>query len=70
MFVNIKKTGLTSEEFAVRLLKEAKVGLIPGSGFGEEGEGYVRISYVVSEDDIREGLRRIEKFMKSLNLQD
>lgn len=70
LFVNIKKTGLTSEAFAVRLLKEAKVGLIPGSGFGEEGEGYVRISYVVSEEDIREGLRRIEKFMKSLKLQD
>lgn len=68
LFVNIKKTGLTSDEFAVRLLKEAKVGLIPGSGFGDEGEGYVRISYVVSEDDIREGLKRIEGFVKSLNL--
>lgn len=70
LFVNIKQTGLTSEEFAVRLLQEAKVGLIPGSGFGEEGEGYVRISYVVSEEDIREGLKRIERFMSSLELQD
>lgn len=68
LFVNIKKTGLTSDEFAVRLLKEAKVGVIPGSGFGEEGEGYVRISYVVSEDDIREGLKRIEGFVRSLGL--
>lgn len=68
LFVNIKKTGLTSDEFAVRLLKEAKVGVIPGSGFGDEGEGYVRISYVVSEDDIREGLKRIEGFVRSLGL--
>ena len=68
LFVNIKKTGLTSDEFAVRLLQEAKVGVIPGSGFGDEGEGYVRISYVVSEDDIREGLKRIEGFVRSLGL--
>lgn len=68
LFVNIKKTGLTSDEFAVRLLREAKVGVIPGSGFGDEGEGYVRISYVVSEDDIREGLKRIEGFVRSLGL--
>jgi aminotransferase len=66
LFVNITKTGLTSDEFAVRLLKEAKVGVIPGSGFGEEGEGYIRISYVVSEADIVKGLERIKKFVESL----
>ncbi len=66
LFINITKTGLTSDEFAVRLLKEGKVGLIPGSGFGEEGEGYVRISYVVSEEDIIKGTDRIKKFVDSL----
>lgn len=66
LFVNITETGLTSDEFAVRLLQEGKVGLIPGSGFGEEGEGYVRISYVVSEEDIIKGTDRIKKFVDSL----
>jgi aminotransferase len=66
LFVNITKTGLTSDEFAVRLLKEAKVGVIPGSGFGEEGEGYIRISYVVSETDIVKGLERINNFVAKL----
>lgn len=66
LFVNIKETGLTSEEFAVRLLNEGKVAVIPGDGFGIEGEGYVRISYVTTQEDIEEGLRRIERFIKSL----
>lgn len=66
LFINITKTGLSSDEFAIRLLKEQKVGLIPGSGFGEEGEGYVRISYVVSEKDIIKGTDRIKKFVESL----
>lgn len=63
-FVNIKKTGLSSEEFAVKLLKEAHVVTVPGSGFGEAGEGYIRISYVATYEDTVEGLRRIKEFMK------
>jgi len=66
LFVNITKTGLSSDEFAVRLLREAKVGVVPGSGFGEEGEGYVRMSYVVSEADVAKGLERIKAFVESL----
>lgn len=66
LFVNIKDTGLSSEEFAVRLIKEAKVAVIPGDGFGSAGEGYVRLSYVISEDDIKKALIRIEKFVKDL----
>lgn len=65
-FINIKETGLTSEEFAIKLLKEGRVVLVPGSGFGDAGEGYVRISYVSSREDTMEGLRRIRIFMEKL----
>ena len=65
-FVNIRQTGMTSEEFAVKLLKEARVVVVPGSAFGAAGEGFVRISYVCSPEDMAEGLRRIRKFMESL----
>lgn len=65
-FVNIKLTGMSSEEFAVELLKKAKVVVVPGSGFGEAGEGYIRISYVTSKEDMIEGLRRIGNFMADL----
>lgn len=63
-FVNIKETGMTSEEFAIALLQKAGVVVVPGSGFGEAGEGYIRISYVVSKEDTIEGLKRIRKFME------
>lgn len=66
LFVNIKETGLTSDEFAVRLLKEAKVAVVPGDGFGEEGAGYVRMSYVTSEENIRLGTKRIREFVEKL----
>lgn len=66
VFVNIRQTGLSSEEFVLRLLKEGHVAAAPGSAFGSEGEGFVRMCYAASEKDIREGLRRIEKFMKDL----
>lgn len=65
-FVNIKNTGLPDTEFAVRLLKEAHVTVIPGSGFGAGGEGYVRISYVASREDTIEGLRRMKAFTEKL----
>ena len=61
-FANIKKTGLSSEEFAGKLLKEAGVAVVPGSTFGECGEGYVRCSYSVSRDVIREALERMSGF--------
>lgn len=65
-FINIKETGMTSEKFAVKLLQEAKVVVVPGSGFGPGGEGYVRVSYVSSKEDTKEGLRRMKKFMEEL----
>lgn len=66
LFVNVKKTGLTSDEFAVRLLQEAKVAVIPGDAFGEEGEGYIRMTYVTSEENIIEGVSRMKSFIETL----
>lgn len=65
-FVNIKGTGLTSEEFAVRLLEEKHVGMVPGTGFGASGEGFVRLSYATSTENIKEGIRRIGEFVEGL----
>ncbi|MFH1835158.1 MAG: pyridoxal phosphate-dependent aminotransferase [Methanobacteriota archaeon] len=62
-FPNITGTGLSSEQFARNLLKESKVAVVPGSTFGESGEGYVRCSYSVSRDVIREALTRMKEFL-------
>ncbi len=66
LFVNIRRSGLTSEDFAMRLLEEARVALSPGSAFGPSGEGYARISYATSMDALREGAARIGAFMRRL----
>ena len=63
VFVNIRRTGLTSEAFSQRLLEEAHVALSPGSAFGPSGEGFVRIAYAASMDVLGEGLERISQFM-------
>lgn len=62
-FANIKGTGMKSEEFAMKLYEDQGVLLVPGSGFGEAGEGYIRISYAASEDNLIEGLNRIDRFV-------
>lgn len=61
---SIKGTGLTSEQFCARAIEEAGVGLVPGSCFGSEG--YVRLSYCVSDEDLDEGLRRLDRFVAGL----
>ena len=66
VFPNIKKFGLTSEEFATRLLKEERVVVVPGTAFGDSGEGYLRISYAYSIDDLKKALARINNFIKKL----
>lgn len=66
VFPNIKKTGLSSSEFAVRVLEEAGVGLCAGSDFGESGEGYLRLCYATSEEQIIEGIKRIKQFTMKL----
>ena len=65
-FVNIKDTGMTSEEFAIDLLEKKHVVVVPGSGFGDGGEGYIRISYVASKEDMIEGLRRMKEYTDAL----
>ena len=57
---------MSCEEFAKRLLVELKIAIVPGTAFGESGEGYVRVSYAYSMDRLKEALSRIEKFVRSL----
>ena len=64
MFVDIRKFGMDSNTFCTRMLKEGLVGVIPGIHFGTEG--FMRLSYCYSDADLKEGLDRIEKFIKSL----
>ncbi len=66
VFPSIKSTGLSSEEFCERLLREKKVAVIPGNAFGESGEGYVRISYSYSMEHLKEAVLRMEEFLKEL----
>lgn len=66
VFVNIEETGLSSENFALRLLDEQRVAVAPGISFGSLGEGYVRLSYATSDAKIREGMERIGAFVASL----
>jgi len=63
-FPSIKVTGLSSEEFAERLLREEKVAVVHGSAFGEYGEGYVRCCYATALSDIEEALRRMGRFVE------
>ena len=66
VFPSIKKFGMTSEEFATRLLHEQKLAVVPGTAFGDCGEGFLRISYAYSIENLKEGLARIEKFINTL----
>ena len=63
-FPSVKVTGLSSQEFAEKLLIEERVAVVPGSAFGECGEGYVRCCYATALDDIREALRRMRRFVQ------
>lgn len=63
VFPNIQEFGMTSEEFATRLLEEEKVAVVPGSAFGESGEGYIRVSYAYSLEDLKEAIGRLGRFI-------
>lgn len=65
-FPSIEKTGLSDVEFAERLLKEGRVAVVPGSVFGDGGEGHVRCAYAVSRKNLTEALERIEAFLKKI----
>lgn len=62
-FPNISKTGLTSNQFAELMLEKAGVALLPGIDFGAHGEGFVRVTFATSLDNIREGLRRMKEVL-------
>ena len=64
IFANIKKYGMTSEDFCLKLLNDAKVVVVPGDAFGDNGEGYIRISYAYSIEDLKNAFDRIEEFLK------
>ncbi|MFZ3589494.1 aminotransferase A [Bacillus sp. DJP31] len=66
-FPSIEKFGLSSYDFSVGLLKEARVAVVPGDAFSEYGEGYVRISYAYSMEILKEALDRMEEFVSKLN---
>lgn len=66
VFPCIKEFGMTSEEFATRLLQEEKVAAIPGNAFGDSGEGYLRISYAYSLDNLKKAMERLGRFVKKL----
>ncbi len=66
IFPNITGTGLTSEEFCFRLIDDKKVACVPGTAFGEAGEGFMRCSYASSMDNLKEAVKRIGAFLKAL----
>lgn len=65
-FPSIKSTGMSSEEFCERLLYSKRVAIVPGTAFGDSGEGFVRASYCYSVEHIKEALTRIEAFLKEI----
>ena len=65
VFPDISRFGMDSEEFCIRLIEEGGLAAVPGSCFG--GEGHIRLSYCYSDEELRESLDRLEKFIRSLN---
>ena len=66
IFPSIKKFGLSSEEFAEKILEEQKLAVVPGNAFGDSGEGYLRISYAYSIDSLKEAMGRLRSFISGL----
>lgn len=69
VFPCIKEFGMTSEEFATKFLEEEKVAAVPGTAFGKSGEGYLRISYAYSMDNLKIALERLKNFVNKLRAQ-
>ncbi|MBD3948616.1 aminotransferase class I/II-fold pyridoxal phosphate-dependent enzyme [Tuanshanicoccus lijuaniae] len=67
IFPNISQFGMTSEEFATRLIMEKRVAVVPGTAFGKSGEGFIRISYAYSINELKVALERIEEFIIELH---
>ncbi len=69
VFPCIKEFGMTSDEFAERLLREEKVAVVPGTAFGDCGEGFLRISYAYSLDNLKIAMKKIAKFIEKLRAE-
>ncbi len=69
VFPDIRKFGMTSDEFATRFLKEEKVAVVPGTAFGDCGEGFLRISYAYSLEDLKVAIGRLKHFVEKLNAE-
>lgn len=70
IFPSIKEFGLTSDDFAMRFLKEEKVAVVPGTAFGDCGEGYLRISYAASLENLRIAMARLKGFVEKLRREN
>lgn len=69
VFPCIREFGMTSDEFATRFLEEEKVAVVPGTAFGDCGEGYLRISYAYSLENLKVAIGRLEHFIKKLRAE-
>ena len=67
LFPSIKKFGLSSEDFSMKLLNEEKLVVVPGTAFGDAGEGFIRISYAYSIESLDEAFKRLKRFISKLN---
>jgi aminotransferase len=63
-FANIESTGMTSEEFCTRLLREQRVAVVPGTAFGPSGEGFIRASYASSFEKLERAVEGIARFVR------
>lgn len=69
VFPDIRPSGMKSRDFALKLLSEQKVAVVPGNAFGECGEGHIRCSYATSIDNIKNAMSKIEEFVSGMNLK-
>ncbi len=69
VFPDIRKFGMTSDEFATRFLREEKVAVVPGTAFGDSGEGFLRISYAYSLENLKVAIGRLQRFVEKLNAE-
>jgi aminotransferase len=69
VFPDIRPTGMKSRDFALKLLAQEKVAVVPGNAFGNCGEGHIRCSYATSIENIKNAMTGIENFVKDLNIK-
>ena len=69
VFPCIKEFGMTSDEFAMKFLETEKVAVVPGTAFGDCGEGFLRISYAYSLENLKKAMERLERFVKKLRAE-